>query len=161
MDVLQKRASYFPMERVGNMQQPNMSYLFRNGWMNQLPGMFAARSTGRYNGWNALADMIGAYWLKHSNDKTNGGGNAAKGTDLIPDSVVGNSPHSTGGIQGPSLENGNFFGRNAGFDYGDLGNPSMIQPAAQAGADLFNGSLSGITDSLSDMPLFNTSGKFF
>lgn len=40
--------------------------------LRDLPGMQAAWQTGTYNGWNALADMLGAYW------KVNGQGQAAQ-----------------------------------------------------------------------------------
>ena len=41
-------------------------------WMQSLPGRQAAGQTGTYNGWNALADMLGAYW------RVNGQGQAAQ-----------------------------------------------------------------------------------
>lgn len=41
-------------------------------WMQNLPGRQAAGQTGKYNGWNALADMLGAYW------RVNGQGQAAQ-----------------------------------------------------------------------------------
>lgn len=41
-------------------------------WIQNLPGRQAAGQTGKYNGWNALADMLGAYW------RVNGQGQAAQ-----------------------------------------------------------------------------------
>ena len=67
LKAAERRASQAPQV------DPNLTRAKQSmAWMQNLPGHQAAGQTGTYNGWNALADMLGAYW------QVNGQGQAAQ-----------------------------------------------------------------------------------
>lgn len=136
-------------QQTQNIQDSGNSFA---NWAMQRPGTVSAMANGgAYNGWNAIADVIGAYW---QNWKNNHGKNSEHGE--VPDS--GNPQ------QAPILnKSGQFFPMNGGNNVS-----AVVRNLSKAGIDpakempnilRMNPNLLGTQDA--QQPILNTSGQFF
>lgn len=110
---------------------------WHGGWANQtqedLPGTKAARMSGSYGAWNALADILGAYWSKRQQDgavaqaealdnEMDALGQQTDGTWSVGDKVT---------VQNPAKADFQFTGQRAAPSTDAQADPSMRLPNPQ------------------------------
>lgn len=120
MNILDKRNQYFPQtmpqynginqeanREAQNKQMMNSGNSFAN-WAMQKPGTVdAMRRGGNYDGWNALADIIGAYWDNRPEEAGNDGmgtlGNSGAGSTQAVIGSLGNIGGTLGNAAGSTI----------------------------------------------------------
>lgn len=139
------------MNILDNMKQNNQMMNSGNSfgnWAMQKPGTVdAMRRGGNYDGWNALADIIGAYWDNSPEEAGNDGmgtfGNSGAGSTQAVIGSLGNIGGTLGNAAGNALGGA---GSSIGSALGSLGSAagSAIGEAASKALPEIGKALGGL-----------------